>query len=282
MMQRLNTSIKSFSFFLIGFLLATLSAANAHADSVGAPSSITALILGDWYGEDSDLDNIRTDLIGSDTRFDQSGSASLNLTHGLPSLSYLQQFDSVLVFSDSVSVDYTELSDLLGNYVNAGGGVVLSTFWGQQAGSVGGIINSTGYNPLINPQSDAYRSVSLGAYIATDPLMQGVTNIIGTTFLGDYIPGLDAGATLAASWDDGNPLAAYNASGNVAAITLYPNVAFFGNASGEYDRLFANALAMTGGYGETTTVPEASTLTFCATGLVVLLARVRKKARQLV
>jgi len=46
-----------------------------------------------------------------------------------------------------------------------------------------------------------------------------------------------------------------NAKGNVAAISLYPNVATWGvHATGNYDELFRNALATVG-----TPIPEPST-----------------------
>lgn len=240
----------------------------------GANAQTRSLILGDWYGGDATLEGIRTDLIGADARFDQANSSSFNLNgHGLPTLSLLQSFNSVLVFTDSISVDMTSLSNLLGNYVDTGGRVVLSTFWGQEAGNAGGIINGTGYNPLINPQSNAYSSASLGAYNAADPLMQGVTSIFASTYRGDYVAGVDVGATVAAFWDDGTPLAAYNATHSVYAITLNPNVVGLGHASGDYGVLFANALAVANPVPE----PETYAMMLAGLGLLALARRRRTK-----
>jgi len=274
--------MKSRLFLALCFAFLSIFPENSFADGFSLPGGpgnsaptepVKSLVLGDWYGADSHLDDIRIELIGADSRFDQANSASLNLTHGLPSMAYLQQFDSVLVFTDSISVELLDLSDLLGNYVDAGGRVVLSTFWGQQAGSIGGKINSAGYNPLLNPRHDAYRAATLGAYNSLDPLMQGVTTLEGTMYLGDYSTGLDTGATLAASWDDGSPLAAYNYRGNVIAITLNPNVAHLGHASGDYPQLFANGLAF-----HPRQVPEAGSLQLLATGLATLIIGLRKRA----
>jgi hypothetical protein len=244
-------------FALVFAIILSTFAVTANA----APTK--TLILGDWYGADSTLDDIRNEFIGSDARFDQANSASLNLSHGLPTLAFLQQFNSVLAFTDSVHVNLTDLSDLLGTYALSGGRVVLSTFWGQQAGSSGGLINSTGFNPLISPDTNAYNSASLGAYDSSSWLMQGVSVLSASYYRGDYFAGLDAGATLVASWDDGKPLAAYNASMSVVAITLNPNIAGLGHASGDYARLFANGLAVTA-------VPEPETYAMMLAGLGLL------------
>ncbi len=221
------------------------------------------------------LESIRKDLILNDDRFDYDHSASYDLAFGMIEFEYLSQFDSVLVFLDASSVDLVQLSDYLGKYVDTGGGVVLSTFWGQVAGTVGGLINSTGYNPLRDPSANAYGSATLGDYNADDPLLQGVTALSSDTYNGDYSTELDDGATIVASWDNGNPLAAYNANHTVANITLYPNVVTFGHASGDYARLFANALAFTAEAGiaastpATAPVPEPATWAMMLAGFAV-------------
>ncbi len=198
------------------------------------------------------------DLIGSDARFDLANSAAYDATvSGLPTLAYLSQFSSILV-STNYSPDAFNLSNLLADYVDAGGGVVISTFWGQQVGT-SGRLNTTGYNPLTNPTFGAYTSRTLGAYNAADPLMQGVTSLSSVYYNAEYTAGLDNGATLAASWDNGNPLAAYSANKKVAAITLYPNVAQYQHATGDYRQLFGNALALTAGAPSVAAVPEPAT-----------------------
>ena len=254
----------------------------AGASAPATPSGpVKSLILGDWWGGDATLTSIKTDLIGGDARFNAAASGAWDLTNGLPTQSYLSQFNSVLVFTDSMSVNETDLSNLLGAYVQHGGGVVISTFWGQEAGNAGGLLNSSGFNPLTNPTWLAYQSASLGSFNAADPLMQGVRSLSSSVYNGDYMPGLDAGAALAASWDNGRPLAAYNAAHNVVDITLYPNVVTFGHATGDYQRLFANGLAFSAGdvsgFGGGGAVPEPATWSLMLVGFGALGATLRRR-----
>jgi hypothetical protein len=170
------------------------------------------------------------------------------------------------------SVPNTNVSNILADYVDAGGGVVLATFDGlyEANGTWGGRINSSGYNPFINPINPyPYQSATLGAFDASSPLMAGVTSLGISEHYGDYLPGLDTGATLVASWSNGRPLAGLNAAGTVANITIFPEVVYYGHATGDYRELFRNALSYTANAGETSgaPVPEPGN-----TGLLLLIA----------
>jgi PEP-CTERM motif len=225
------------------FALLAATALMAVSSSAYA-AGLKVLVLG-HESSTTVLQNELNDIIGSDVRFDLMNSGVFDgVSSGIPTLSFISQFNSVLVSTNFVPSNGTGLSDLLADYVDAGGGVVLSTFWGQEVPNVGRL-NTVGYNPLIGATTNAYNSQTLGSFNAADPLMQGVTSLSSVFYNGDYL-GVDAGATLAASWASGRPLAAYNAAHNVAYVSLYPNVAQYGHATGDYRRLFANALAFTG------------------------------------
>lgn len=245
-----------------------------------ANASVRTLILGDFDADTNEA--IRKDLIGSDTRFDYDNSASYDLSSGLPDFDFLQKFDSVLVYTDRMQADITTLSDLLGKYVDAGGGVVIGTFRGQE--SSGGLLNSTGYNPFINVNYDAYQEHKLGEYDRNNPLMAGVNELYSSIYNADYLSGLDKGATLVASWDDGSPLAAYNLDRSVFGITLYPNVVTFGHAQGDYQRLFANGLALAADRDfrrnpEVNAVPEPAAWALTIVGFAVVGAAMRRRTR---
>lgn len=252
--------------------VATIAVAVA-APAAAAP--IKTLVLGD-VAFMSDLTPILTDLTGSDARFNHAASGVWNLRDGLPAASLLARYGSVLAFTDSISVDMTALSDELGAYVAHGGGVVIGTFWGQEGGSSGGLLNSAGFNPLTRPTWQAYTSNVLGTYDAADPLLQGVHQLSASTYDADYDAGLAPGATLAASWSNGSPLAAYNAAHTVAAITLYPNVVTFHHAKGDYRPLFANALALTA--GSTGAVPEPASWAMMIGGFGLVGSALRRRA----
>lgn len=248
--------------------------------SVANATGVKTLFLADFY-DNGGIANTMSDVIGSDARFDQGASTYFNMnTTGLPSLAYLQSFDSVLVWTDSLSVDLTILSDTLKSYVDSGGGVVLSTFWGQQVAGAGITtgINSTGYNPLINYDANAYTSSTLGVHNALDPLMQGVSSISATTYRGDYLAGLDIGAVLVASWADGKPLAAYNGAANVAYISLTPPDNYLHHVSGDHNVLFANALAFVG--GATSSVPDGGSTAIFVFMSVIAIASCKRKLTQ--
>jgi hypothetical protein len=228
------------------------------------------------------VDAVRLDIIGADGRFDQLGSASATLYGGVPTLSYLEQFDSVLVWTNFVG-DSTGLSNVLGDYADAGGRVVIGTFWGQQVdalgqGGGGGKLQGAGYNPLINGVTDAYSNHTLGAFDAASPLMAGVGSLSSVYYNADYAAGLDAGATLVASWNDGRPLVAVNGAQNVIAVTLFPNVAQFHHADGDYRALFGNALAFTG--AGVSAAPEPASWAMMVIGFGGMGAMVRSNRRR--
>ena len=251
------------------FLVAAVCAIAIGTFSTAEAAPTKSLFL----GADSENEAVMNDLIGSDPRFNQASSTALDSSSTTPSLAYLEQFDSVLMWANNSPEDSTALSDVLAAYANAGGRVVIATFWGQIVGNTG-LLNSPAYNPLINSISDAYSSATLGSYDASSPLMLGVTDLSADNYRGDYDTGLDTGAILVASWSDGKPLEAINAAQNVINITLFPNVVTYGHASGNYKQLFANALAF-----ESTPVPEPASIVLLGAGLSGLgFARCRRAA----
>lgn len=201
-----------------------------------------------FLGYDENVASAYGDIMGavdSDARFDYSNSTFIEdqSSSFVPTLAQLQQYDSVLVWSNYGPAP--GLGDTLADYVDGGGGVVLATFDGYFADGVfSGRILSHGYNPFTGPTSDAYSSRSLGAFNGSSPLMAGVSALSAVLFSGDWT-GVDSGASIAASWNDGRPLAGISANGLVANISLFPNVATFGHATGDYQQLFRNALATT-------------------------------------
>jgi hypothetical protein len=211
-----------------------------------AQCQLKVLFLG-WQSNPARVHNVMLDILGSDPRFSLAGSASLDgYIDGLPSLATLQAYDAVLVWTDVVPDFPTLTSNRLADYVDSGGGLLVSTFWGQEMGNIGRL-GTPGYLPLNNPDPGSTSAAALGAHNASDPLFKDVSSLSASLYRGDYFPGLAAGATLAGSWDDGKPLAAYNSTHKVVQITLYPDVYQLVHATGDYHELFRNGLAMAGG-----------------------------------
>ncbi len=222
-----------------------------------------------------------TDILGTDSRFDLANSSAMAWSIGnLPSFATLNQYDAILTWTNTAQT--CDISDLLADYVDAGGALVLSTFWGQQIDSVcgAGRLETTGYNPLINARTNAYDSASLGVFDINSPLFDGVSSLNATYYRGDYLNGVDTGATVAGYWSDGNPLLAYNANQNIINLSLFPSVASYNHATGDYQQLFRNSLAFVAeGANPLQAVPEPRTYALLGTallGLIVIRRRFSK------
>ncbi len=130
---------------------------------------------------------------------------------GTPTITELQQHTAVLVFSNKIFADPVALGDVVADYYDAGGRVVLAMFSVQGAagtriqGRFGGLLN--GYL-LINPEAalGGPASDGLGEVIEPlSPLMQGVSAFDATgTFRS--IGGTINGGTIVAKWSSGYPL----------------------------------------------------------------------------
>jgi hypothetical protein len=158
--------------------------------------------------------------------------------YGTPSLAQLQAYDVVIEWCNYAPADSTGLGNVLADYVDAGGKVILSVFnWNSTASwNTGGRIMTSGYSPLTQtPSGDHYTTACLGTHDAGSALMQGVSTAC------DYYrdtTGLAPGATLVASWDDGeNFVATQNC---VVGINSYPGVYY--QFSGDLLPLYHNAV----------------------------------------
>jgi len=210
--------------------------------------------------------NTLTDLLTGDSRFDLPNSATFN---GPFDFSYILANYDVVLASANYSPYFN--GDQLADYIDAGGKVVSATFVGQH--NIGGRFeNEGGYDPLAGNDIHAYASVSLGVYNASHPIMQGVSALSSSQYNGDYTA-VASGATLVASWNNGKPLVAVNAAKNVVGVTLFPDVSYFGHASGDYRPLFANSLSYA-----VNPVPEPASIAALGLGVAALVGKRRKKA----
>jgi hypothetical protein len=163
--------------------------------------------------------------------------------HNTPTLELMDRYCCVLVWSNTAFADAEALGDRLADYVDGGKGVVLASMalMGDSPVRIQGRI--LGYSPLVPTYGNAFSPADLGWYNAAHPIMAGVDELGG--YYRDRTELAD-GAKLVALWDDGLPLVGVGPrnvnKGRVIAIAMFPNDVT-GFPSGDYPRLFGNALA---------------------------------------
>lgn len=173
----------------------------------------------------------------------------------------LAGYDAILIASNSVFSEATNIANVAQQFANAGGGVVLTQFAFQGGWQVSGGITAPGYSPFTNdPLSSGYFITSnLGTiYDPASPLLDGVnTANVTTDFQADV--GLDPGATLVADWTSGRHAIGYNLLGNnaVVGLNLFPHD--FYTSDPDTQRLVANAISFSSN-PQTAAIPEPMTL----------------------
>lgn len=186
----------------------------------------------------SQTDGVRSDLLATG-RFDQVDVISASA--GTPSLATLQAYHAVLVWYNTPYSNRDAFGDVLADYVDSGGGVVIATYAnaGVAGGDPGGRFLSGGY-ALINFGGRDFVPGTIGTIaLPGDPIMAGVTSI-GPLVQGPLdIATLAPGAILVASWSNGAPLAVKRTigAGRRVDVGFYPP----GGGPGGI-RLLANAL----------------------------------------
>lgn len=201
-----------YSFIVCGLLLAVVSRVSAQVLVVYSVPSQS-------YANDVQAKLIGTGLIsGGVTLYNESSG-------GPPSLSTLQGYKSVLVFSDSTFNNASGLGDVLANYVDAGGGVVQAAFTTFTSWSLAGRWETGHYDPASSLGSYGPGAVTLGTiHQPSSPILNGVTSLnSGGDYFGTPLT-LVSGAVDVADWSNGTPLVVVNSNfGNrVVLLNLYP------------------------------------------------------------
>jgi hypothetical protein len=185
---------------------------------------------------------------------------------GTPTLAQLQNYGSVLVWSDGGFADRTTLGNNLADYVDGGGGVVVAVFANASV-PIGGRFASSDYYALEPLDQDEGTELTLGTvYEPSSPLMAGVMTFDGGTnsYHGTGSP--NGSAVRVADWSNGIPLILRRTIGGVPRVDLN----FFppsSDARGDFwvdstdgVKLMANALVFTGACGSSKPTPTISTV----------------------
>jgi len=180
----------------------------------------------------------------------------------IPTLEELQRYCAVLVYSynSSAFLDGGQMGDLLADYVDNGGGVVVTVFTNcnnLRNGFVKGRFLDGGYHPIVPARqhdTNGKRPLSLGrVHDASHPIMQGVTTVDGgrSSF---FCPGaVNPKGCAVADWSNGVPLAVDLTleRGTVVGINLFPPSSDTGDprfwqSNSDGAVLLANSLAYAG------------------------------------
>ncbi|MDR6120082.1 hypothetical protein QE370_003266 [Aeromicrobium sp. SORGH_AS981] len=164
---------------------------------------------------------------------------------GTPTLQDLQQYDAVMVWNDCNFQDPRALGDVLADYVDGGGHVVVAAFAG--ADSIAGRFSTEDYSAVVSSGGGGGGRAHLVVDDADDPLLAGVGSFDGGG--SSYrIPVAPAeGSTVVAHWSTGEPLVVRGEKS--IYLNFFPPSSDarsdFWDASTDGTRLLANALNAT-------------------------------------
>ena len=142
---------------------------------------------------------------------------------GTPTVAQLQEFDAVLVSTDNPGLNNRVLfGDNLADYVDSGGGVVLSMFTYNSGGlGIEGRWLTDNYWAIDAPGSQTTGAASMGTvYMPDHPIMEEVTVFAGDVSYRPATTAVVSGATRIANWDDGKPLVAVRTIGETRRADL--------------------------------------------------------------
>jgi len=148
-------------------------------------------------------------------------------TNAIPNLSQLRASQAVLVYSDNSFTDPVAMGNVLADYIDQGGGVVLNTFAFYDAGGYGieGRVSTNGYLPF-NLGTNSYPAkLTLVPELPQSPLLANVSSFHGGTTSYQNSPlSLTTGATLVAEWSNGTPLVGSidDRPGRCAGLNFFP------------------------------------------------------------
>ncbi|HEU5181952.1 MAG TPA: choice-of-anchor D domain-containing protein [Candidatus Polarisedimenticolia bacterium] len=159
----------------------------------------------------------------------------VDILSSVPSPAVLAGYDAVLVAVNNPPSNPSGVGDALADYVDGGGGVVMTLASFIPGWEVTGRLRSGGYLPVVGVGGPIGSSI-LGSFDAAHPIMEGVSTASGD-LLGDVT--LASGASLVASWDNGEPFVATKGLHVVAVNAFFADSGFW---SGDVPRLLRNAV----------------------------------------
>jgi len=132
-----------------------------------------------------------------------------NGTNSTPTISQLQPYRAVLVYSNSSWLDKNALGNVLTSYIQSGGGVV-SAMFNHGSNNLGGQLGGNFIPFELIPFANSYQSgtdLSIGTrYAPTHPLLKDVLTFQGGNSYRPLGNNINPGSVRIADWADGTPL----------------------------------------------------------------------------
>ncbi len=176
----------------------------------------------------------------------------LSAVTSVPTLATLQEYHAVLTWSDSHYINPVAIGNVLADYVDSGGGVVVGIFSFDlgTARLLQGRFQNDNYFAIAPGARTFGPTVALGDFIEDHPIMNGIGDFNGGT--GSYrlaTSTIAPDAVSVARWADNSPLVVTREIGGVRRVDLgfYPvssdaGYVEFWDASTDGDLIMANAL----------------------------------------
>ncbi len=216
-------------------------------------ASLCAVPSSAWAANILVISNSGQDFVAMDFTANTSHTFDSFDANATPTLDELMAYDAVLLFENGTFPNAVNVGDVLAEYVLAGGGVVLGTFYWQNR-SDAGFGGSWGDLELYDPMTAGaggceYNSDDMDqATIVDHPIMAGVMSLHGNSFRGGTTAKPES--EVLALWSTPNnlgepdPVVAlrYEGESCVIGVTMFPD-ASFNDFTGDFYVVFDNALS---------------------------------------
>jgi hypothetical protein len=186
-----------------------------------------------------------------------------------PTLGDLSAYDAVFTWANFAYFDEVGFGDVLADYVDAGGRVILGAFTTYTSGNnLSGDIMTSGYSPVTSPSGSNHFAPS--AYVGDGVVLWCDVDEYTATYR-DFVV-LQGSGILDGTFADGEIAAAYRPD---LGVIYLGGMETIGGVSGDYAQLLVNAV--NGGGDCLHVVPEPSSLALVTIGAVGLVLRRRRQ-----
>lgn len=195
--------MKNFSPILLSLFAILLIISSCKKDKVDPeviPDDLKVLVMGAESDELWIVD-VKNKLDSTELFYEVD---TFNLRNRIPTLTLLEEYDAVLVYTNSSPKDDVSTGDTLAAYINQGGGVVSATFLGNIT-----ITGAFDQYAILKNAGQTSGTVSTMDMIldASHPIIDNVLSFNGgTASYHNRMGDIAIGATIIAEYEDGEPL----------------------------------------------------------------------------